>query len=62
MKRAFAYLLIFATISVLFGQDLDSQIEDFDERHDTNIKESTTTTLENTLGNFFGLEVEIEEK
>jgi len=61
MKRAFAYVLIFITISLLFGQDLNNQIDNIDNRYNTNIKENTNNTIANILEFIFGVEGVIVE-
>lgn len=61
MKRAFGYVLMFVTISLLLGQDLNAQIEEIDETYNTNIKETTENTIVNVLQVFFGSDVEIVE-
>lgn len=53
MKKAFAFLLIFATISVLFGQDLNYQLNAINEKYDTNIQENS----KNAINSFFGFDV-----
>lgn len=62
MKKAFGALLIIATISLVFGQDLSSQIDEIDETYNTNIKESMENTYVNVLKSFFGPDVEVVEK
>ena len=45
MKKAFGALLIVATISVMFGEDLSSQIDKIDEKYNTNIKKQQKVHL-----------------
>lgn len=53
MKKAFAFLLIFSTISLLFGQDLNDQINMINEQYDTNIQENS----KNAINSFFGFDI-----
>ena len=62
MKKAFGTLLVIATISLVFGQDLSAQIDEIDEKYDTNIKEKMENTYVNILKSFFGPDVEVVEK
>ena len=57
MKNAFALLLIYATISVLFGQDLNYQLDDLNERYGINIK----GTIKNSINDIYGEEVIVED-
>lgn len=56
MKKAFALLLIYATISVLFGQDLNYQLDNLNEKYGINIK----GTIKDSINDIFGEEI-IEE-
>ena len=62
MKKAFGALLIVATISVMFGEDLSYQIDKIDEKYNTNIKETTESAFVDVLKTIFGPEVEIVKK
>lgn len=57
MKKAFAFLLIFAAISVLFGQDFDYHIESINKDYDINIEGN----IIEALSNFFGCEITVRE-
>ena len=50
MKKAFALLLIYSTISVLFGQDLNYQLDDLNEKYGFNIKGSIKESINDILG------------
>lgn len=62
MKKAFGALLIIATISVMFGEDLSDQIDQIDEKYNTHIKETTENTFVDILKNIFGPDVEVVKK
>ncbi len=62
MKKAFGALLIIATISVMCGEDLSTQIDRIDEKYNTNIKDTTENAFTNILKSIFGPEVEVVEK
>lgn len=50
MKKAFAFLLIYATISVLFGQDLNYQLDSINEQYGINIKDGIKDTINEIVG------------
>ena len=62
MKKAFGALLIIATISVMCGEDLSTQIDRIDEKYNTHIKDTTENAFTNILKGIFGPEVEVVEK
>lgn len=61
MKKAFAFLLIYATISVLFGQDLNYQLESINEQYGINIKDGIKDTINEIVG-FEMIQTEEEKK
>lgn len=62
MKKAFGALLIIATISVMFGEDLSDQIDQIDEKYNTHIKDTTENAFVNILKGIFGPDVEVVKK
>lgn len=50
MKKAFAFLLIYATISVLFGQDLNYQLDSINEQYGINIKDGIKDKINEIVG------------
>jgi len=50
MKKAFAILLIYTTISVLFGQDLNYQLDTLSEKYGINIKGGIRNTINEIVG------------
>lgn len=50
MKKLFMFVLVFATISLLLGQDLNYQLNVINEKYDINIQDSTTKTLKDIFG------------
>lgn len=57
MKRVLALLLIYATISVMFGQDLNYQLDSLNEQYGINIKDS----IKDKINDIFGYEIIVED-
>lgn len=57
MKRVLALLLIYATISVMFGQDLNYQLDSLKEQYGINIKDS----IKDKINDIFGYEIIVED-
>ena len=56
LKKVFAGILIFTSISVLCGQDLNYQLNSINEKFNTNIQENTKNAITDFLEhNLFGM-------
>ena len=51
-KRVLAFILIFTTISVLFGQDLHSQLNNLNDKFNINIQENIKSAINDFLRSF----------
>jgi len=50
IKKIFAFLLIFSTISLIFGQDLNTHLKYLNEEYGVNIEENTKNVINNVFG------------